>query len=707
MTKKSDEADGTRNEGRRALATLRCGLLYAVFLGLGVGCAMPKGHCQEGEECPNGSHCITKDSVGVCVWGKLGPNGATVPDIRFQLVHGRLSARKRTSDSALEIQIEVYGASGGIDGGLLKEGEGGSGSFPCEEVGFYANGERRQLRCLPQTHYTGEGDYQLEVNAHGAEGNATEAFSWTYDITPPEIHIEVGAQGKWGRDEVLYVQLQSVDEDIDWEQTELSAGDYRAALAACPRNLPQKTNARCFEVSLSKLPSLPHGEYELNLSARPADEAGNQGQLEHQELIRISRELWTLPFHALPDGVTTREGNLLLLAPPWNGADEHFLLALNAKKEEIWRTTLLPDADGDFLLGNHRGDLDVVLTSCHHTLTERDGFYVFNAKTGAALSNGCTNLQPGYSTWALLQGGPGKDLVVARAVALETTPESYVLQACRLNTSAFGSNNPAFDCEALPLPPEMPPTNSKFLWQNLLVRQTPEGALVFLGSLTRHWCAFRWADKGRNNNGWSSGCVLQGPAASPVLTVAQPILLGSKYLWGEFHDSNDDWKQAFPLDGGQGEAVDVGDLLLVDSNDELLAAAGVPGRARRYSAQGGRLSTSERALGYITPYGSALMGKGEIVFSEAEQVACLKSDLSDCWQTVKGAYADGADLLGVLPLSPTRSVVVLNYTDSIAAFLFDAPSLKKDAPWPISGHDMCRSYNASVPVDNCWDGPKP
>jgi len=63
-------------------------------------------------------------------------------------------------------------------------------------------------------------------------------------------------------------------------------------------------------------------------------------------------------------------------------------------------------------------------------------------------------------------------------------------------------------------------------------------------------------------------------------------------------------------------------------------------------------------------------------------------------------------LMAILPVSSTRSIVIVGHDGDVMGILVDSPGLKTDAPWPMLGHDLCHSYNLSVPVDNCWDGPQ-
>jgi hypothetical protein len=265
------------------------------------------------------------------------------------------------------------------------------------------------------------------------------------------------------------------------------------------------------------------------------------------------------------------------------------------------------------------------------------------------------------------------------------------------------------------------------------VVRTPEGARVFVGSLKHHWCALEWREAGearwgepQGKNGWSQGCVAKGPqVAGADLSSAYIWRLGAEHFWafysGENGNKMHEWMQSFNLKTGAEMAKDVffwnsWASPLVDSQDEWIApirlssvdaeskTSTIRSLLQRYLADGNLLFEREVQVGTTS---IALMEGGNFLLPSKDfGLTCLKPDFSDCWEGAAEADGDG-HFLGVLPLSPTRSIVVLGYEENrVSAFLVDTPGLKKDAPWPIYGHDLCRSNNLSVPVDNCWEGPK-
>jgi len=653
------------------------------------------------------------DGGGICIWGKMSAEGKMVPDIRIQLAEGEkeLSESGRMNREVLKLRIDVYGASQGVEMQLEIPGESRQ-SFSCTQLSEESNGERRRLECVLRNER--EGKHKLTVNAHGTQGSTTEEFSWTYDITPPSIQeITLPNQRSWGRDDTLYMQvwLEGAGGDVDWEGSEIFAGGLQVTRADCPLNVVASPQAECLAVPLSELPDLPHGDYELRLKARLVDEAGNENNLIWQELkVPISRVAWGLNLDMeVRTGGVTREGWFLFFAAEWrDGRSEYFLATVDANGKPVWRTKVLDFEFGDgLLLGNHRGT-DVVLASCfvEEGGSTRGGIYVANAKTGDSLSD-CTNLLGGdYAVgpfWALLQGGPGKDLVVAREFR---SAADHVLGACRFIQDAAAGR---FECEpsgTLPGAEDQQTSHDKFL-----VRQTPAGAVqVWVGSRVQHWCALQWQDQGRSVNGWSPGragspvCFEQGPAVTAHWIRAQPQFLSSAYFWLD----GDEGVQSIHLETGSIKNFpNVSTPLLLDTHDELIAGSNLDGSLQRFSVNGNLLG--QNAVKFVEHDGIGLMEGGTLMVAGTDShVFCLKPDLSACWE---GDFTLGApaSLLGVLPKSSTRSIAVFTYPtytpDRVVGFLVDTPGLKKDAPWPIKGHDPCRSFNASVPVDKCWDGP--
>jgi len=671
-----------------------------------------------------------------------------VPDIQISLVGESLDILGRTQNPSPKIQVDVHGAVLGVEFQLTEHRNScGHPPFSCHAVATgLAKEQHQRWECMPMTLVEGKG-YRLRVEAHGEHGNAIKKFSWVYDTTPLDVDIRIEDKAVWGRDDELHVQLTQPDagkkywpEHVHWEQTELLVGEnqqHRAARTACPRSLPAQPYSQCFKVSLSALEDLPHGPYQLRLTATFTDETGNRRSRTQSFVLRISRELWSLvlsPDHAIGSPsvspVVTREGLLLVVTRPfYEGRLKFSVVALNAQGEEVWKTKA-SSVGGQLLLGNHRG-LDVVVARC----TERDGFLVFNAKTGETLLETCSKPNVKFSQLALLQGGADKDLVVVRGRVLETisTPEKnedvYALEACRFSNAAN-----AWSVECCPSAP-LSRTGSYYT-SEVLVRQTPEGvARVFLDSLERYWCALEWKDK----EGWSPGCVAQGPVAVPELRWPRVQVLGAEHLWVKYNEEGS-WRgngwQRFELNAHSTADAKKSLLfgiepLLVDAGEELIALTNEGDKDEekkstyvlwRYSVAGTLLSKrtqkafNRKSYNY-EPGNMGLMEGGMLLFPSKEAgVLCLKPDLKDCWEGANGEANAEVDahgsLLGILPLSPTRSVVVFGHSDIdkrdlMTGFLVDSPSLKKDAPWPLWGHDLCRTFNASVPIDNCWDGPKP
>jgi hypothetical protein len=269
-----------------------------------------------------------------------------------------------------------------------------------------------------------------------------------------------------------------------------------------------------------------------------------------------------------------------------------------------------------------------------------------------------------------------------------------------------------------------------------------EGTQVFVGSTKQHWCALEWREAGearwgepQGKKGWSPGCVAQGPDVTDAPENLSLLASGFEHLWVVYEkyektddgeddnkDSDEDdgdtkktkWVQSFNLKTGLSTTWDVSHLdglsLLVDVNDELVVSTTtIQPVIQRYSADGKLLFERRLKNSYMhTKVQSMGLLEGGILLLPGEDASmlCLKSDLSACWESSDEVDVGGR-FLGILPLSPTRSVAVFGYDeDYVAGFLVDSPGLKKDAPWPIHGHDLCRTNNLSVPVDNCWEGPR-
>ncbi|MCL2012059.1 MAG: hypothetical protein FWG75_04645 [Cystobacterineae bacterium] len=691
------------------------------------GCASELVFCDEGRPCPEGSRCVSNGNAFVCE-AENPAFPSMEPGIRFQLLEGSFSADGRTNNAALKIQVNIYGASQGASTWLEAPGSRRE-ALLCEkrETGF-RDAQHLRLECSPTT--VEEGSYRLGVEAYIAQAATTEYFSWTYDLTPPRASILLEDKELWGRDEALFLQIEG-DADLAWRKVELFVGEnqqHRATRASCPPSLPAKPHAECFEVSLSQLPDLPHGNYRLRLTAKLTNETGNESSLRQDFNVRLSRQLWTRPFPFLSAPldiarVTTREGLFVVMNPEG-------LRALNAQGEEVWRTEIA-NAKVQLLLGNHYGR-DVLVVGC--SLQEAlgsgfvnvDGLMAVDAKSGEILSRECESPQRAASNVVLVQGGPDKGLLVARKHRMDYSSNgypAYALEACSLYSTFYSPGTLwRFDCQSQALP------EGGNIAGSIVARQAPNGwAEVFFGapSPREHGCSMQWREVIRM---WAMNSPCDGMATFPP-TYLSVALLGAEHLWlyaflyPPIHqgDTGADGMHVFNLN-----QLDMGISwtsmlpLLVDTGDELITAfsgfgygntiynARPPPFLSRYSAGGELL---QRREGAWIRNATMLMEGGDLVYSNKNHVvSCLKSDFSHCWEGAEVLDSDG-QLLGVLPLSATRSMVVLGFRGSgntdyfVSAFLVDASGLKKDAPWPIGGHDLCNSYNASVPVDNCWDGP--
>ena len=547
----------------------------------------------------------------------------------------------------------------------------------------------------------------LKPPSPASSSRGKEASSSSLAAMPLEVGMVLEEKEAWGRDEALHVQLEG-NPRIDWSKTELWAGEgrqHRATRTDCPQSLPAKPHAECFGIQLSALPDLPHGKHVLHLEAVLQDKAQNQATQSRDMDIHISRRLWTLPILAYGN-VVTREGLLLFVTHEPTGFPQ-FLVALQADGKEKWRAKYTSVEFQGLWLGNHRGR-DVVLADCSYHAEDdggaelmHSGIYVYDAKTGEALVSCDNPKSAGHLT--LLQGGPDKDLVFARRIFISLNTSA--LEACRLDLTAKDLADKSFRCTS---------TKSPTQFGNLFARQDAPVVKLFQASHTRHWCALTWSD----TEGFGPHCQEKGPAGRNM-TNAHAMLLGLNHMWVSYEESSkrawgETWVRSLGL-SAEAKAfapVSLSEMLpeLVDANDELIATA-KGDMLRRFSADGKLLFQKE-----ISTSGLALMEGGHLVAIDKKQgLLWLKPDFSEAWAMPTSMHNDG--LMGVMPTSPTRSVVVVSHSEEgekkwerkyyLTGVLVDSPGLKKDAPWPIDGHDLCRSNNVSVPVDNCWDGPKP
>ncbi|MCL2178180.1 MAG: hypothetical protein FWC28_07865 [Proteobacteria bacterium] len=667
------------------------------------GCTSPLGFCDQSQPCPDGSYCVVeKKSTGICVWGKLGEEGVTIPDIRFEVPGGEISNGEKTAKPLLRIQVDVYGASTSIDIQVEEPG-GGKRVLECMKQET-SQGQHQRLECTPIAER--EGGYRLAVEASNAQGRAVENFSWHFEKRALQVQILLEKKKEWERDDTLHAQLQVLDE-VDLAGVELFAGERRTLSEPCRAGMDffPSPNTVCFALSLVELSDLPHGPYALELRAESVDKAGNHASKSQVFDIQISRRLWTLDLAGgllSTTGVVTRKGELVLLRR--EGAETSVVGINTHGQEKVWRSGLPDPGIAQLLLGNHQGK-DVLLVNCVSNSVIGNGFFVVDMQLmGKPLTTVCTNLARVEGNWALLQSGADKDLVVARKVS---GSNGSVLEACRFRFGLTGLSW-SFHCEASGVLPPEGSSNSE-----IMVRQTSEGvARVFIGSQEHHWCAMEWSDE----NGWSEGCVAQGPSVAGLVQVRLE-LLGPEQLWVTlFREDNTSVVKNFGGNTGF-EEVGVWHSLyprLVDTGGELIAKADKtkePG-VLRFSADGQLLHQRGVQIGDIV-----LMEGGELIFPTEKEgelgVSCIKADMRPCWSETNTSEGGYGQVLGVLPLSPTRSIAVfwdgrgsnndfVSNGGIIAGFLVDSPGLKKDAPWPMRKHDPCLSFNASTPVDGCW-----
>jgi hypothetical protein len=568
-------------------------------------------------------------------------------------------------------------------------------------------------RCIIEE---GVGICELVAAGNPAEpGNSDEPEDTDFHL---HTSIWLEERSAWGRDDALFVQVQSTGK-VDWAKAEVWAGGQLATRVLCPLSFPAvrpEVEAGCFEVQLSALPGLPHGEYALNVTTHLTNQANDSKSHTQSLPMRINRELWTSSAWTdlVGTGVVTREGLLLLL-------NQQRLVAINARGEEVWSTEV-PNPEEKFLLGNHRG-MDVAVGTCTSPEPEgtAKGFWAVNARTGRNLTPGCSAASLGNVGLLLLQSGPDKNLVIGRQVPLQTTP-GYALEAYYLVRVTSSLSSPWGFIAANRTPEAL-----SFLYSNFLARRTPEGAArVFVGFNNPSWRAVDWSEE----EGWSPGYVKEGAESMGIQSELR--FLGAKRLWVShfvllgMREGSANWLQVLDQEETNWGALILNGYtmfnsthpLLVDVGDEVIAQGAVHEtlavdpleghvpKLQKYSADGSLLFAREGGRG-IGGRNLALMEGGDMVYLNASGgISCLKFDFAHC---SVGNAANGAaqgQLLGILPMSSTRSIAVFAHENVVSAFLVDASGLKKDAPWPIEGHDLCRTYNASIPIDNCWDGAK-
>jgi len=652
-----------------------------------LGCTPPAGSCDEKRPCQEGSSCVEKKGVGVCVWGKIDPQtNQIVPDVRILSVEGELSDNKRTSGSALKLQAIAYGASLGTETFLFKDAQDEPRALSCEEQSEQ-KGERRRLQCSLQAQ--DEGHYAFEIAGHGVNGTTVESFEWTYDTTAPKAHVHLESRADWGRDGFLYLQLEAKEcsGDIAWERSEVFLDNgVRATQEACPPSLPDKAHARCFAVPLSTLPNLPHGAYALNVTTHLKDDVGNGEQKRATFPITINRVSWKQPgFASKHRLVVTQEGGVVVQL------DSSQMAVLDAKNEGISQRRFLSNGSAQqnfMLMGNHEGR-QVLVTTC--ASNGNVGLQAVDPLTGHALTTSCSASRRGQTlALALLRGNANQSLVVLRQI--EANNVAY-LEACQLkNGMGF-----AFQCTQH----EKPILKAH---AGLVVRpHSATEAVVYASSENNAWLAFPWEWQG-NQGAWKE--------VSEGLNLGAPLMaVGTRYAWGGNwvspwemgsapHRKPSDDTKTLP-DGLKLFAVDVDDSLFAFSEEEGLLV--------RYSSAGALMKDKPATW---SPQEGFLLEDGTLLVAGAQGiVAAFSAQLEEVWrEDFSNVFGSDASLrqATLVPHSQTRSILVVEMEKNgdvvYGGILLDVPGLKKDAPWPMQGHDMGQSFNSSVSPEQCWDG---
>jgi len=626
-------------------------------------------------ECPEGSHCVSSKNNDICVWGKLDPEtNLTVPDIRLALEEGILTPNRRTNNAALQIRVRIYGAPLRAEDSF-KNSRAEPLSSPCTEQTAEFGGERREWLCTPQTKE--DGKYYLSLWGQGIHGTTEEVFDWTYDATAPKAHITVTSQSEWGRDDAFPVEVAS-DEDTAWEKSSLRVGNLSLAYMPCPS---AKAHTRCVDVPLSELP-LPHGSYELKLEAHLVDEVGNKVPQHEAYSLNISRKQW---YHQKPGIASanplfaTREGGVVVHL---NG--DISILDARSKGEATSISLRRPppqqagphyEGPEPMVLGNHRGR-SVLVTTCI-TPEGTNGLQAIQVPSGIEESH-CSGASDNTYTQALaiLQGGPGQDLVVARSIA---NGSAGSLQVCRLNDKQF----------------YCPLRQENFFTSGALVVHSQHADISIYAASP--------------NNAWLAFSVTQARPSSALSTEIRPVFgAGKRRLLGE------NW---------QAPQYDLYNMLrklpweltplAIDTDDGLIASSPhsqTGWRVQRYMLEGNFVAQTSKPLNWFPKEGFLLEGGDLLLAGEDGSVALLNSELDVVW---RGDRMLGAGLqlkqATLVPLSEKRSMLVLQMQQNGSGIihggiLVDAPGLKQDAPWPMRGHDMCQSFNSGVAADNCWEG---
>ena len=619
------------------------------------------------------------------MWGKIDPNtNLIVPDIYFSLAEETLSAGRRTREAALSFQVNIYGASLGTET-LFQGPKGEVLSSPCHESSTEYKGERRQWQCSPIA--TEEGNYRLEISGHGVNGTTVEALDWIYDISPPQVEVHVESPEELGRDDIFYVRLKAREgsEDVDWKRSELFANGQPATHVDC--FVSSGAKEQCFAVSLARLPHLPQGNYPLNLTTRLVDEINNWEEKTQGKTLKINRVLWQTAAYTGTHKhrpVVTREGWVIVQLSSTK------ILALDARNggAQKWEASFAWEGNVDFILGNHQGT-SVLVKTC--TTNGRTGLYALNAHTGEGLTMGCLELRDETFSLALLKGGPNQDLLLVRSFVNSNRTR---LETCQL-TGSVSPEQMDFSCNFT----SAPFSNADAV---MVVRPQAGADTVIYSSSSddaETWVAFKWGSGGALS-------MINGSATGRGSIFG----IGPQHLWGA------NWMS---LIDGSGKELRTEKLShqatpwAMDVNDEVVVS-GSGSYLYRYLPNLPTLAVLAQARMDWLPKAGFLMESGDLLLAGGQSsVVVLSPDFQKHWQAdFSKAFGAGFELrqATLVPLSSTRSVLVLEMTKAdktvYGGILVDAPGLKTNAPWPMQGHDLCGSFNTSVAVDNCWDGPR-
>ncbi|MCL2626507.1 MAG: hypothetical protein FWD46_06815 [Cystobacterineae bacterium] len=665
------------------------------------GCTPVKGMCLEDAGCEEGRRCVVQKDVGVCVWGKADPQNPsrTVPDIRLYPAEQTLTASMRTREEFFNLQMDIYGASEGVETQLRVPG-GETWPLACakQETGR-EDKQHQRWECSPATHE--DGAYRFEVKAYGVEGEAEKDFTWTYDTTPPHIiNVQSAPQDDWKRNEVLYVRLENMNDDIDWDKSELfvdTSQQLGAKRAVCPHSFLDKPNTACFEVPLVELPDLPHGDYSLSLTARLIDELGNEKQQALQPLnLRISRVLWTFSEKvnaaSAPElskkyrPVATQSGLAIL---QYNEREMVALDAKNAANKPAWRapsgSRFTWNEDVAFL-GTHQ-EMPVLIKTC--TTTAGTGLAILDTETGKILTEDCSETEGQKTAVALLRRESPRDLTLIRH--FRSNAGNHQLKICQLD-GLSSQRYWTFDCEK--------DAQLVYGYTSPVIAVQPQVGedIAIYVSGNSHWAGLPLEALQYWKTPFQSKPTEDFARIEPIFGV------GRRHLWGA------NWVSSLEIESDLTVYSSIITPWAIDADDALIASNEI-GQLVRYSPNPGFLNSTDKLPQEVFLIES--IDGGDILIVENGSVEVLDSGLAVRWKMDFSSDFGAINSVwqaALVPISPKHSVVVVaavktNGDMVYGGILIDSPGLKKNAPWPTYGHDLCQSFNTSVSIGHCWDGP--